>query len=423
VVKREILIRSMKMEKRQSFWSKERLGAIVVLGTIISTLICGTGLAVENAATEHYKMLSTVEYSGQGQFKHQVETLVKVKKEVLSDDKAKYSISTKDFDIVGTALEPGQEPATRELSFVIDGESNRVSSGNTDLVALEKISNHCAKSLKQVTKKNVGKTWKQSFNLASFGHPLPKKLNLTLTAKQVKTNMFGEMIAVRALSEPFVVRVIRVKEGKYDVKNAKSRIRTVYLFDSEINDVYLSISVFEITANINAPNEKLRHEVATYKTNAQGVPVDFSGLGKEFENFVRKVGLTSQNLKVEKQTPLPEWARLQGLPVGQVSNICAALACEGALNPVATIWMASARTVELQSGGRLASASKIGNISSILAKNIPGMGGMKIAVAPAAIMGMSANTAATVAGATVGTVAIAGGFDSDGHGSRSPSTP
>jgi hypothetical protein len=45
---------------------------------------------------------------------------------------------------------------------------------------------------------------------------------------------------------------------------------------------------------------------------------------------------------------------------------------------------------------------------------------MKVAIAPA-FLGVGMGTAGAVAGGAVGTVAVAGGFDSDGHDDRSPS--
>ena len=38
--------------------------------------------------------------------------------------------------------------------------------------------------------------------------------------------------------------------------------------------------------------------MATYKTDATGKSVDLTGLGKKFENFVRRVGFAKDSLKV-----------------------------------------------------------------------------------------------------------------------------
>jgi hypothetical protein len=292
------------------------------------------------------------------------------------------------------------------------------------LSLLDKVHNHCVKSLNKITEQDIGRTWKQSFDLSSFDDSLPKKLTLTLTAMQVNTKIFGQMIAVRALSEPFVVKVFRVTEGDVRIKDIKSRIRAAYLFDSEIENVYLSMSVFEATTNINGPNEKLRHEVATYRTNAEGVAVDLSGLSREFESFVRKVGLTNKSLEVVNEAPLPRWAQSDGLLAAQVSNICGATACEGALNPVATVCIPVARTLELQSLGKLASVRQKRNIGGILSESVPAMGGMKIAVAPAHAGG-GLRTAALIGGATGGGLVIADSVSSGGGKAnrRSPVAP
>ena len=410
------------MKKVERFWMKRDFGVMMALSAILWTPLCQAGLYDQNADVEHYKMLSTVEYTGQGQFKHQVETMLTVKKNYLSDDRVQYSISSRDFNLSETDLNLDQDSSSDELSFIIDGKSKRLSAGGRNLTLLEKVNNYCVNSLQRVTKQDIGKTWKQSFDLSSFDYSLPKKLTFTLTAMEVNTETFGQMIAVRALSEPFNIKVVKAQEG---LKDVKSRIRAAYLFDSEIDDIYLSISVFDATGNINSPNEKLHHEVATYKTNTGGDAVDLKGLNKDFENFVRKVGLTNKSLKVVKEAPLPRWARTEGLRAAQVSNICAATACEGSLNPVVTVCLPVARTVALQSFGAIASAGQIGSIGVILANSVPAMAGMKIAIAPA-WAGLGLGTASYVtglAGATAGGIAIAENNSNGGDKSRSPITP
>ena len=243
-----------------------------------------------------------------------------------------------------------------------------------------------------------------------------------MTSMEENTEKYGRMIAVRALSEPFVVKVFKAKEG---LKDVKSRIRAAYLFDSDVEDVYLSISVFEATGNIDSSNEKLRHETATYKTNARGVAVDLRGLSKDFEKFIRKVGLTNESLNVVNKVSLPRWAQSEGLRAAQIGNICAATSCEGALNPVVTVCLPTARTVALQSFGSIASAGQIGSIGVVLAKSVPALAGMKIAMAPA-WAGLGLGTAAHVtglAGATAGGIAIAENNSNGGTSARSPVTP
>ncbi len=403
--------------KTKCFWSKQTFCLMMWLSVVLSPPFGKVGLAAENESLQHYKMLSAVEYTGKGQFRSQAKTLFTLRKQPLSDDKVRYFLSVNNFDLVGDSLHSEQQSSFKDLSFVIDRKTRHLSGDGENLALWGKINNECVKSFTKVTRKNIGKTWKQSFNLSSLGNSLPDELKFTVTAIQVKTKVFGEMIAVRALSEPFVVKVAKEKGG---VGPIQSKINAVYLFSPGIEDIYMSISVFEATTNINGFKEKLRREVATYTTDAMGVSADFSGLDKNFEKLVRKLGLKRKSLKVVKASPLPQWTLSEGLRAAQLTNMYAATACEGALNPVVTVCIPAARVVAMQCFGRLASTDELGSISALLAKSVPGIGAMKIAVAPA-FMGMGLGTAGAAAGATAGTVAIAGGGSAGGSDARSPS--
>jgi hypothetical protein len=404
--------------KKQIFY----LTFIILLFSLLHLPMCkaaGYWGNNSNVNVEHQKMLSTIEYTGEGQFKHHVETQLKIEKETLSDERVRYSISSSDFGFSGSG---GQETsAAKDITFIVDKNTGRISNSSSNITMLEKVNNNCLNSLQQVTKENIGKTWKQSFDLSSFDYSLPKNLTFTMSAINVNTGIYGRMIAVRALSEPFTISILN-SEGK--VEKVQARVRSAYLFDVEIENVFLSMSVFDAAADINSKNEKLRYELATYKTDADGKSVDLKGLGIDFENFIRKVGLSSQDLKVEKETSLPGWAQSEGLRAVQISNICAAAACEGALNPVTTITMPAARTIALQSTNGIISASQISTISATLAQNVSALGGMKIAIAPAwAGYGLMTGSHVTaIAGATAGGVAIAE-YNDDDTKSRSPVVP
>lgn len=411
--------------KIKCFSSKQTFCLMIGLSVVLS-LLCGkTGLAAENENVQYYKMLSAIEYSGKKQFRNQIETLFTVRKQPLSDDKTQYFISSGDFELVEGNLNPEQQSSSGELSFVIDRKTRHLLGATRELSFLEMVNNQCVSSLKKVTKENIGKTWKQSFDLSFLGNAIPGELKFTLTAIQLKTDVLGEMIAVRALSEPFVVKAMK-EDG--ELGSIQSRINAAYLFDSEIEDIYLSISVFDAKTKLNGFKETLRHEVATYRTDAAGVSVDLNGLGrmgKKFEKFVRKLGLTTKRLKVVEESPLPQWVQSDGLVTTQIANICAAMACEGSSNPVATVSIPVARTVALQGIGKLATAEQVATVSSMLVKSVPGVGGMKIAVAPA-FMGVGLGTAGAAAGGTAGAVAVAGaggGGSSGGSSARSPSSP
>ncbi len=397
----------------KGFLDRRNICLVMALSVMLLLPSSGTtGLARGKESVQHYKMISSVEYTGGGQFRNQVETLFTVGKEALSDDKVLYSLS-------GSNLDPklAQESSPIEFSFILDRNTRHLSSvGEEDMAFWARVNNKSIKSLKKVTKDNVGKTWKQSINLSSLGDSLPGELKFTLTAMGLKTNVFGEMIAVRALSEPFFV-----ESGKGSLR---SKINAVYLFDPRIEEIYLSISVFKATKDANG-KKTLRHEVATYRTNAAGASVDLNGLGPKFEKFVRKVGLSRKSVKIERKSPLPQWAQSEGLAAAQVANICAAMACEGALNPVVTICIPSARILAMQSLGEIHSIDTFATAETVagsLGKSVPGIGTMKIAVAPAWTgMGLiTTKTATLVAGATAGGLVIA---NNSGQENRSPSTP
>lgn len=379
------------------------------LVTVSSLLLVGilgeSVLADENKGIQYFKVLSTVEYRGKKQFKNQIESLFTVKKQSVAGDKAQYFISSNNFEL-GRSGE--------EFSFILDKKTRQISGLGRDLTLVERVNNECVKSLKEVGTENIGKTWKQSFNLSFLGDAFPQKLEFTLTAIKLKTAALGELMAVRALSGPFVVKAVK-SDG--EIGDIKSKIGAVYLFDSEVEQVYMSILTFTAGTNINGFNEKLRHEVATYMTDELGVPVNFDGLNKNFEKLVKKVGLVKKNIKIKKETPLPQWAKFEGLFMGQIGGVCAATACEGALNPVAMICMPVARTLSLQSFGTLASVSGASAVSAALTSSVPAVGGMNLA-GGATIMGVGVGTAGAVAGGTIGTVAIT----SSGGGSGSSSS-
>jgi len=403
-----------------NFPRKDRIKSFCSIMILSAGLLLLVGADLNAANVQHFKMLSTVEYSKDdiqksismdhfngALFRNQVETVFTVKhKDLFNNRSTKFFITSKDFDLAPDLFDPSGQTSFRGLSFVIDKNTGQISGADNESKLLEKVNNQCIKYLVRVTKDNIGKTWKQNFDLSLPDNSLPRNLKFTLKAIPVETKRIGEMIAVRAFSEPFVVEAVKDEGGTGSVKSV---IKTVYLFDSQMEDVFLSISVLEAATTINGPEEKLRYEVATYKTDAAGKPVDLSGLGRKFENFVRKLDLTTGSFKTVQKSPLPLWALSECLGTAQVASICAATACEGDVNPVALICMPAARTLAMQSFGmygpvgQLAGVGKLGSVSNSLGTSGPAIGSMDVAAAPS-FAGMSLGTAGAVAG---GTTAIA----------------
>jgi hypothetical protein len=350
-------------------------------------------------------MVSSLEYSGKGQFKHRTESLFTVNKEMLPSNRAKYSVWTED-----------EGASFGRLSFIIDRATKELSTSNGNLSFFTTIHNRCTRSLEKVTSENIGKTWKQSFDLSPLDNSLPSELKFTVTATDLQTDILGDMIAVRAISEPFTFETVGIDE---ETGKVKCKVSSVYIFDSSVEDIYMSISVFEGTTNVNGFKEKIRHEVATYATDSDAVPLDFTGLGKKFEKLVRRVGLTNKDIEIKEPTSLPRWVRRDALRVVGLADTCSALACEGASNPVVTVCIPAGRMVAMQGLGHIASSSQLGTVAMTMGKNVGALGTMKIAVAPG-IMGLTPLQAGAVAGGTVG--GVAAGSGGGGSSSRSPSS-
>jgi len=350
------------------------------------------GWAADCASVQQYKMQSVLEYSGKTQFRNKAETVFTAKKQLLSDGKARYVVSADDA-----------VSSQKELSFVIDQKTQHLSGVDKDLVLMEKVTNQCLRSLARVTESNVGTTWKQAFDLSSVGNSLPGELKFTLTAIPLETESYGKLIAVRALSEPFFV--------KTGGRAVQCRINCAYVFDSDFEDIFLSASVFRGATNANGYGERLKHTVTTWKVDAAGQPASFSELGKDkdFEKLVSKLGLTS-SLTVVKAAPLPQWARTEGVRAAQVANLCAAVSCEGALNPVATIYLPVASTVGLQSMSKSVTASAL-----VVAGGAEGQGSAGGAGGggdgPFSFLGWNWPTAAWGTGLGFGIAGVSGAWD------------
>jgi hypothetical protein len=260
-----------------------------------------------------------------------------VTKEVFANDRVRYSFSVRDPNVEGT------RKTSSDYSFVIDRQTGLMSAAGQEMTFWAQVSNETVKSLDKVTKDYVGKTWKQSVDLTSVDNTPINEIGFTITAIDVNTRAFGSMIAVRALSEPFFVTI--------DKGPLRCKMNAVYLFDQDVDNVYLAISVFEGTTDARGRQESFRHEVATYRTDEAGRPFDLSDVGKDFEALVAKVGLRKDSLQITKETDLPKWAKGKGIAAAQVANICSGAVCEGALNPAGAISFPTARSLMDQSIG------------------------------------------------------------------------
>jgi hypothetical protein len=379
-----------------------------------------TGWTADSESVQQYRMQSLLEYSGKTQFCNKAETVFTARRHLLSDGKAEYVLSADDVAGIGD----GVPSSLKELSFVIDRKTQHLSGADKDLSLMEKVTNRCAVSLKEVTSKNVGKTWKQAFDLSSIGNSVPGELKFTLTAIPVETQAHGKLIAVRALSEPFGVEITGGA--------AQCRMNCAYVFCSEFEDIFFSASVFGATTSCNGYGEGLKHTVITWKVDDSGKPAKFDDFGEneDLAKLVSRLGVT-RPVNVVKAASLPQWARSDGIRTAQVANLCASVSCEGALNPVATIYLPAASTVGLQSFSESLTLNTI--LTAAEGHEEPrgaaaSEGGVKWWPPPpwGTEIGWNWPTAAWGTGLGFGIAAAAGALDSDGGSDRpvrSPPTP
>ena len=404
---------------------KNTVCSLIIIAILI--FVSSIGMA-DTDSLYHYKMLSTVEYNGNGQYRNQLETLMTVKKVYLGDNMVRYSVSTDDYDLVkGNQDTAEDQPAPYDpISFIVDRNTKHLTMVNEDFSLLEVVHDHCVQSLDTVVKENIGKSWKQTIRLPEVLETLPNELTFSLKAEAMETEVFGEMVAVRALSDTFISKVQRYAEETKEVvelEPIKARIGTIYVFDKDIEEVYLSISVFRAVTTINGKKETVRHEIATYATDSSGQSLDFTGLGKKFENLVRGLRLNDKNSEIQQEVSLPRWASFEALYASEVSQLCAATTCEGALNPVVTVSIPVARTVTLMSQGALSPVGGLamaGTVGGALGTGVPAVGALGITGGP--IMGFGTATGVAIAAGTATTagVLIAG---SDGGGAGDAPEP
>ena len=419
-----------KMRQSRFMLGARGLCSVVSLGVVLLLAMNCLAWAAGGASIERYKMQSVLEYSGKNQFCNKAEALFTVHKKLFSDGRAKYDLSSDDLGLLEDRLNSSQPSSFKGLSFIVDRKTQHLSTGDKDLAMLERVTNRCVEALTKTTKENVGKTWKQTFDLASVDGCLVRELTFTLTAMPLETETYGELIAVRALSEPFFVQTVG---GDGAEGTVQCRMNCAYVFGSDFEDILLSASVFAGATNVNGLSEMLKHTVTTWKVDAAGQPANFNEVGnnKDFAKLTSKLGVT-ESLKVVKAAPLPQWARSEGVRAAQVANLCGAVSCEGALNPVATIYLPVASTVGLQSLGKELTAGTLltaadgeegAEGSDAAGGGAGGGGGFRLWPPFAEGLGWNWSTAAWGAGLGVGGAAAGGAFDSDHRSYRSPIVP
>ncbi|MDD5459551.1 MAG: hypothetical protein PHF37_09190 [Phycisphaerae bacterium] len=340
-------------------------------------------------------MTSTIEYIGKGQFRNQLDSFYVVKKEC-NGNKETFQISQRQS---GSSDKSWKfEP----MKFMVDKSTQKVYGSDNEFLRWEQINNSCASFLEKIDPDQViDKTWKQTVPLGKSDKCLGDNLTFTVTAMRLENTKMGNLVAVRALSEPAV--------SNESADNTISKVNAVYVFDADVENVVFSVTVFESTTNMNGLREVLRNEITTYLTTPSGKPVDLSELGNEFTNFVSQVSLTDKKLEVKEPCEFSNWARNIAFNAAQTANICASIVCEGAVNPVSAVSLPAARALEAQknSDKGLLAASQDGNAFQQLKSN----------------WGWNLPTVGVIGGVVGGGIAIGGGFGGGGGGSSTAVSP
>src|SRR3972149_4280063 len=167
---------NMKSKKVKEMWYcyRQTLCIIIALCVALPQISGMVALASEGGNIHHYKLLSSIEYNGKGQFCSQAETVFTVQENSLSENQVKYVISGKEIDWA----DPNSIRETKpiEISFVVDRNTHRLSGTEKNLGLLELVNNRCVKELNTAVSENVGKEWEQSFDLSFLGDLLPNEL-------------------------------------------------------------------------------------------------------------------------------------------------------------------------------------------------------------------------------------------------------
>jgi hypothetical protein len=312
---------------------------------------------VQNARQniDYFHLISTVEYTAKQdkekrQYRHQMESCFAVTSWPTSARQKHYRVSTDQLKMKNDYVYKEYKDIS-QINYDLT-DQRYMTAVDTDLQYLKKMNNQCIDTLKDKDIKGPNKTWTCRFNLGIFNHySLPDELKFTVSSIKVPTKKLGDLVAVRAISDPFMVKVVGQVENYGYVK---CQVASVYLFNPYVldrngEDLYVSTTAFVASTKMDDMTQEYRYEFGTYKTDVNGTPVDINGLDYVFEGFVKKIKLTPQPIEVNKPTGMPFWAKSEIVNAAQLASTCSAVACEQTIvNPVSSIYLAAARIYQLQ---------------------------------------------------------------------------
>jgi hypothetical protein len=367
----------------RDFWL--RLLLVVVIGLLTGQNGYAQQRKLTEQRTDYFKLISTVEYTAKRgsesrQYRHQAEPWFAVTTIPQTDSQRRYHLITGDLRFLNRYLQQKYENAG-EINYELI-EKRLIAGVDSDLSALQKMNNECVKTIGGKAPNKIGEQWKCKFNLGIFNHySLPKELKFTVTSIKVPTDKLGDLVAVRAVSDPFLVKAAAQIEGYGYVR---CKIASVYLFDPYMyetgeEDVYVGATVFLAATGMDDMTQQYRWEFGIYKTDTEASAIDMNGLSRDLEGFVRDIQLIPEPIQVKNSCCPPMWAQSEIANAAQLASACAAVACEqNIVNPVASIYLASARVYSLQQEYLLAASPQERSVCQALRGDVREIGQMNI---------------------------------------------
>ncbi|MCD4830658.1 MAG: hypothetical protein K8R02_02490 [Anaerohalosphaeraceae bacterium] len=304
---------------------------------------------------DHFRLISTVEYTAERgnenrQYRHQAEPWFTVERTPENAEQTRYKVWTESLQFMGIYDDPEYNYLS-EINYLLT-DKRYMSEVDDDLIHLQKMNNEAIRSLNGRAVNDIGKTWTHRFDLGIFDHySLPKELKFTIKSIKVPTKYLGDLIAVRAISDEFLIKAATQADG-YGYVRCKTA--SVYLFDPNVpygsgEEVYVSATVFVAATKMDDMTQQYRYEFGTYKTDANEAAVDLEGLDFNLEDFVREIKLIPYPIEVKEWAGLPYWAQSEIVNAAQIASACSAVVCEQSLvNPVASRYLAAARVYAYQ---------------------------------------------------------------------------
>jgi hypothetical protein len=249
------------------FWLRFLLAVIVTLPA--GQIVHAQQIQNSGQRTDYFHLISTVEYTAKEdkekkQYRHQAEACFAVTSWQTSAAQKHYRISTDQLKLKNGYVYKEYKDIS-QINYDLT-EQRYMTAVDDDLQHLKIMNNECVDTLKDKDIKGTGKTWTCRFDLRKFEHySLPAELKFTVSSIKVPTKKLGDLVAVRAISDPFMVKAVGQVE---DYGYVKCQVASVYLFNPYVldrngEDLYVSATAFVATTKMDDVSQEYRYEFGT----------------------------------------------------------------------------------------------------------------------------------------------------------------